>query len=192
MSRQLFSFPQHTLSPLAPASDSNSVSSAPWSRTNSTNRSASTGASAPPIPLSLSLSLWLLTLIISRPLSVDSERAQPLHRKKLGLLEKHADYVKRARDFHSKEKRIQTLKEKAAFRNKDEFYHSMVNKKTKNGVHIQSRGNEPLPVDLVKVLKSQDAGYVRTLLTMERSVRPLLYSSRDRSAHDPRARHTEG
>ncbi|GAA6062562.1 hypothetical protein JCM10212_004875 [Sporobolomyces blumeae] len=97
------------------------------------------------------------------------ERAQPLHRKKLGLLEKHADYVKRARDFHSKEKRIQTLKEKAAMRNKDEFYHAMVNKKTKNGVHIQSRGNEPLPVDLVKVLKNQDAGYIRSQLTMEQN-----------------------
>ncbi|GAA6004959.1 hypothetical protein JCM11491_002290 [Sporobolomyces phaffii] len=97
------------------------------------------------------------------------ERSQPLHRKKLGLLEKHSDYVKRARDFHSKEKRIQKLKEKAAFRNKDEFYHSMVNQKTKNGVHVQSRGNEPLPVDLVKVLKSQDAGYIRTQLSMEQS-----------------------
>ncbi|GAA5892586.1 rRNA-processing protein UTP11 [Sporobolomyces salmoneus] len=97
------------------------------------------------------------------------ERAQPLHRKKLGLLEKHSDYVKRARDFHSKERRIQKLKEKASMRNKDEFYHSMVNQKTKNGVHIQSRGNEPLPVDLVKVLKSQDSGYIRTQLTMEQS-----------------------
>ncbi|GAA5975264.1 hypothetical protein JCM5350_000214 [Sporobolomyces pararoseus] len=97
------------------------------------------------------------------------ERSQPLHRKKLGLLEKHSDYVKRARDFHSKEKRIQKLKEKASFRNKDEFYHSMVNQKTKNGVHVQSRGNEPLPVDLVKVLKSQDGGYIRTQLAMEQS-----------------------
>ncbi|GAA5835173.1 hypothetical protein JCM5353_003577 [Sporobolomyces roseus] len=97
------------------------------------------------------------------------ERAQPAYRKKLGLLEKHSDYVKRAKDFHSKEKRIQALKEKASFRNKDEFYHSMVNKKTKNGIHIQSRGNEPLPVDLVKVLKNQDGGYIRTQLNMEQA-----------------------
>lgn len=52
----------------------------------------------------------------------------------------------------------------------------MVNQKTKNGVHVQSRGNEPLPVDLVKVLKSQDGGYIRTQLAMEQSVRiNLLY-----------------
>ncbi|GAA5879204.1 hypothetical protein JCM1840_007611 [Sporobolomyces johnsonii] len=97
------------------------------------------------------------------------ERAQPLNRQKLGLLEKHADYVKRARDFHSKEQRIQTLREKASMRNKDEFYFAMIRNKTKGGVHIQSRGNEPLPVDLVKVLKTQDAGYIRTQLAMEQS-----------------------
>ncbi|CEQ42573.1 SPOSA6832_04404, partial [Sporobolomyces salmonicolor] len=97
------------------------------------------------------------------------ERAQPLQRQKLGLLEKHADYVKRARDFHSKEQRIQTLREKASMRNKDEFYFAMIRNKTKGGVHIQSRGNEPLPVDLVKVLKTQDAGYIRTQLAMEQS-----------------------
>ncbi|GAA5822120.1 hypothetical protein JCM3770_000416 [Rhodotorula araucariae] len=95
------------------------------------------------------------------------ERAQPAHRKKLGLLEKHADYVKRARDFHSKEDRIQKLREKAAFRNKDEFYFAMVKAKTKKGVHIQSRGNEPLPTDLVKVLKTQDATYIRMQTKME-------------------------
>lgn len=68
---------------------------------------------------------------LTRPPCTHSERAQPTHRKKLGLLEKHADYVKRARDFHSKEDRIQKLREKAAMRNKDEFYFGMINSKTK-------------------------------------------------------------
>ena len=58
------------------------------------------------------------------------ERAQPLKRQRLGLLEKHADYVKRARDFHSKEDRIQKLREKAAGRNKDEFYFGMIKSRT--------------------------------------------------------------
>ncbi|GAA6016091.1 hypothetical protein JCM10207_004440 [Rhodosporidiobolus poonsookiae] len=95
------------------------------------------------------------------------ERSQPAHRQKLGLLEKHKDYVKRARDFHSKEDRIQKLREKAAGRNKDEFYFGMIKARTKKGVHIQSRGNEPLPQDLVTVLKSQDAGYIRSQVAME-------------------------
>ncbi|POY73658.1 hypothetical protein BMF94_3193 [Rhodotorula taiwanensis] len=95
------------------------------------------------------------------------ERAQPAHRKKLGHLEKHQDYVKRARDFHSKEDRIQKLREKASFRNKDEFYFGMIKSKTKKGIHVQSRGNEPLPTDLVKALKTQDATYIRMQATME-------------------------
>jgi U3 small nucleolar RNA-associated protein 11 len=42
------------------------------------------------------------------------------------LLEKHQDYVKRARDYHSKQDRLKILKSKAVARNKDEFYFGMV------------------------------------------------------------------
>lgn len=59
------------------------------------------------------------------------ERSQPAHRSKLGVLEKHGDYVKRARDYHSKQDRLNRLKQKAAERNKDEFYFSMTKEKTK-------------------------------------------------------------
>lgn len=58
------------------------------------------------------------------------ERSQLVHRSKLGILEKHADYVKRARDYHSKQDRLTRLKQKAADRNKDEFYFSMTKEKT--------------------------------------------------------------
>ena len=58
------------------------------------------------------------------------ERSQPANRQRLGLLEKHSDYVKRAKDYHSKEDRIKKLREKAAARNKDEFYFGMVRSKT--------------------------------------------------------------
>ena len=59
------------------------------------------------------------------------ERSQLAHRAKLGILEKHADYVKRARDYHSKQDRLTRLKQKAAERNKDEFYFSMTKEKTR-------------------------------------------------------------
>ncbi|KAG6817733.1 hypothetical protein H0H87_004524 [Tephrocybe sp. NHM501043] len=91
------------------------------------------------------------------------ERSQLAHRSKLGILEKHADYVKRARDYHSKQDRLTRLKQKASEKNKDEFYFSMRNEKTKNGVHIKDRGNTALPTDVVKVLKTQDENYVRTM-----------------------------
>ena len=31
------------------------------------------------------------------------------------------------------------------------------------GVHIQDRGNVAMPVDMVKILKTQDENYVRTM-----------------------------
>jgi len=59
------------------------------------------------------------------------ERAQLTGRSRLGLLEKKKDYVQRAKDYHSKQERIHRLQEKAAMRNKDEFYFSMINSRTK-------------------------------------------------------------
>ncbi|KAK2461587.1 hypothetical protein APHAL10511_006050 [Amanita phalloides] len=91
------------------------------------------------------------------------ERSQLAHRLKYGILEKHSDYVKRSRDYHSKQDRLVRLRQKAAERNKDEFYFAMVNEKTKGGVHVKDRGNVALPIDIVKVLKTQDENYVRTM-----------------------------
>ena len=59
------------------------------------------------------------------------ERGQLKHREKLGFLEKHKDYVLRARDYHSKQDRLTRLRQKAAKRNKDEFYFSMNREKTR-------------------------------------------------------------
>ena len=98
------------------------------------------------------------------------ERAQPLYRQRFGLLEKHKDYVHRARDYKSKQDRIRKLREKAAFRNKDEFYWGMVKGKTKNGIATADRGNEALSMDLVKVLKTQDVGYVRVQIAKDEKV----------------------
>lgn len=61
------------------------------------------------------------------------ERGQLVGRQRLGLLEKHKDYVLRARDYHSKEDRIKTLRQKAATRNKDEFYFGMLRSRTEVG-----------------------------------------------------------
>ncbi|KAF7793402.1 hypothetical protein EIP86_004514 [Pleurotus ostreatoroseus] len=93
------------------------------------------------------------------------ERSQLAHRSRLGILEKHKDYVLRARDYHSKQDRLTRLRQKAADRNKDEFYFGMTGQRTVGGVHVQDRGNESLPVDIVKVLKSQDENYIRTKRT---------------------------
>ena len=58
------------------------------------------------------------------------ERSQLSHRQRFGILEKHKDYVLRAQDYHSKQDRIKRLRQKAADRNKDEFYFGMSRQRT--------------------------------------------------------------
>lgn len=101
------------------------------------------------------------------------ERAQPADRQRLGLLEKHKDYSLRARDFNKKKQQLKNLKAKAETRNEDEFYHGMLSRsgpsswaskgKRWNGKVDGDRGNEALPVDVVRLMKTQDMGYLRTV-----------------------------
>ena len=59
------------------------------------------------------------------------ERSQLANRTRYGFLEKHKDYILRARDYHSKQDRLIRLRQKASGRNKDEFYFGMNKEKTK-------------------------------------------------------------
>jgi U3 small nucleolar RNA-associated protein 11 len=96
------------------------------------------------------------------------ERAQPLERRRWGLLEKKKDYQLRAQDFHRKEAHLKLLRKKASERNPDEYYHGMVSHKTdKKGILISDRGNEVLSNGAAKLLKTQDSRYVRTLTSTE-------------------------
>ncbi|KAK7550970.1 U3 snoRNP-associated protein-like protein Utp11 [Phyllosticta citricarpa] len=101
------------------------------------------------------------------------ERAQPLERQKWGLLEKNKDYKLRAKDHKEKKKRLKILRQKAVDRNPDEFSFGMlssgINKAT--GTKKGDRGNEALSNDVVKLLKTQDAGYIRTMLQKVRKER---------------------
>ncbi|KAI1029026.1 hypothetical protein LB505_009258 [Fusarium chuoi] len=101
------------------------------------------------------------------------ERAQPLERRRLGLLEKHKDYSLRAKDFNKKKAQLKNLKDKAAERNEDEFYFGMMSRKGP-GSRIQDgkrwsgmvegdRGNKAMDVETVRLLKTQDIGYIRTM-----------------------------
>jgi len=87
------------------------------------------------------------------------ERAQPAHRKKLGLLEKHKDYVERAKHYHKKKDYMNVLKKKAAERNPDEFYFKMNSSEVSKGVH-RDLDSGSLDTETVKLLKTQDLGYL--------------------------------
>ncbi|KAL1836717.1 hypothetical protein VTJ49DRAFT_4743 [Mycothermus thermophilus] len=101
------------------------------------------------------------------------ERAQPLERQRLGLLEKKKDYQKRARDYAKKQQVLKSLRQKAADRNEDEFYFGMLSRKgpgsavtrgkSFTGTVDADRGNRAMDVDTVRLLKTQDLGYVRTM-----------------------------
>ncbi|KAI8054328.1 small-subunit processome [Syncephalis plumigaleata] len=88
------------------------------------------------------------------------ERGQLASRERLGLLEKHKDYVLRAKDHHFKEKRLTALKQKAFFKNPDEFYFKMINAQTKNGVHVLDNRSKQLPEEMQKLIKSQNLNYI--------------------------------
>ncbi|KAI8969840.1 small-subunit processome [Pilobolus umbonatus] len=88
------------------------------------------------------------------------ERGQLGGRERLGLLEKKKDYLLRAKDYHTKQNKLKAMREKALFRNPDEFYFKMINTQTQKGVHIAKR-NEELPDDMVQLMKSQDKQYIK-------------------------------
>jgi U3 small nucleolar RNA-associated protein 11 len=101
------------------------------------------------------------------------ERAQPLERERLGLLEKKKDYQKRAKDYSKKKAVLKSLRQKAADRNEDEFYFGMMSRKGPGasitrgkaftGKVDGDRGNKAMDVDTVRLLKTQDLGYIRTM-----------------------------
>lgn len=95
------------------------------------------------------------------------ERGQVEGRKHLGLLEKHKDYLVRAKDFHRKERTIKTLKKKALEKNPDEFYFQMIKSKTKEGVHIKEREHKNYSNDQIKLLKTQDLNYINLKRSVE-------------------------
>ncbi|KZF22024.1 hypothetical protein L228DRAFT_283218 [Xylona heveae TC161] len=103
------------------------------------------------------------------------ERAQPLEREKWGLLEKHKDYSLRAKDFNAKKARLRVLRQKAAERNPDEFAFGMMRSRTNAaGQKITDRGNKALSQEVVQLLKTQDAGYLRTMAQKARKERMSL------------------
>lgn len=90
---------------------------------------------------------------------VHLERAQPSTRKHRGLLEKHKDYVKRARSYNKKQDTLKKLHEKAYFKNPDEFNFKMNSSKMVDG-QLKKKEKPQLSNDEQRLLESQDARYV--------------------------------
>jgi len=97
---------------------------------------------------------------------VHLERHQPAERKRFGFLEKHKDYVKRAKDFHRKEEVIKKLHRKAFFKNEDEFAFGMISHKRNKVGELEAKKH--LSNDELRLLDSQDARYVGMREVMDR------------------------
>lgn len=120
--------------------------------------------SAGPVRRAANMRAWLAG---GRGLGVDE-----IQRAGLGLLEKGKDWKLRRDDFHFKEKRLKALSEKARNRNPDEFYFAMTNAKTKKGVHVAKRAESKIyTADEMKLMSTQDLGYMNMRLGQERHVR---------------------
>lgn len=73
------------------------------------------------------------------------------------------DYSLRAKDYNAKQAKLQRLREKARDRNPDEFAYGMLSASSaQQGKHGVREGTS-LSQDTVKLLKTQDAGYLRTV-----------------------------
>lgn len=89
------------------------------------------------------------------------------------MLTRPQDYSERAKDYNKKKKTLKSLRQKATERNEDEFYFGMMSRKGPgakittgkgwNGKVEGDRGNKSLDVNAVRLLKTQDIGYVRTM-----------------------------
>ncbi|XP_020571139.1 probable U3 small nucleolar RNA-associated protein 11 [Phalaenopsis equestris] len=108
------------------------------------------------------------------PRRAHKERAQPQARKKFGLLEKHKDYVERAKSFHKKEESLRILREKAMSRNPDEFYFKMINSRVFEGVHRPKSQANKYSQDELMLMKTQDIGYVLQKLQSEKKKISML------------------
>ena len=93
-----------------------------------------------------------------------------IRRFTLSRLRTLQDYSLRAKDYNEKKKRLKILREKAAERNPDEFHFGMMSSRQK----LTDRGNKSLSMDAVKLLKTQDAGYLRAIAQQTRKARERL------------------
>lgn len=97
------------------------------------------------------------------------ERSQIQSRAKWGLLEKHKDYSLRAKDYNTKKQKLNILSQKSKERHPDEFAFGMLKAESSaQGKHGRGGNVGRLSVDAVRLLKTQDAGYLRTAAARNR------------------------
>merc|ERR1712137_221679 len=67
------------------------------------------------------------------------ERDQPENRRNFGHLEKHSDYLKRTKVLKKKSDAVKSAMSAALLKNKDEFYHAMINHKNQKSMTMKEK-----------------------------------------------------
>eukprot|EP00210_Caulerpa_lentillifera_P001508 g1446.t1 len=93
------------------------------------------------------------------------ERSQPASRRDFGLLEKHKDYIERAKVYHEHQAKLENLQREAEERNPNEFYFSMEHERTRGGIPINVE--KELSLDEEVQLKSKDLNFVNMRIQQE-------------------------
>ena len=117
------------------------------------------------------------------------ERSQPAHRKTFGLLEKHKDYVVRAKDFNKKKRIVKQLRTIADEKNPDEYYRGMIKSSIVEGKHTTVRDNS-LSAEALKLMKTQDANYLQVKLQAEKQKIAKLQNVLHDTRHEKINTHT--
>lgn len=112
------------------------------------------------------------------------ERSQPEARRKLGFLEKHKDYVERARNARMKRDQLKKLKRMAQNRNPDEFQFGMEHTHVDEETGLRRRdslrgvkGSNKYSADEIKAMQTEDLAYLTMRQTMDLRKAERLRSS---------------
>jgi U3 small nucleolar RNA-associated protein 11 len=121
------------------------------------------------------------------------ERPQLKARRKLGRLEKHKDYVLRAKDYREKRKKLLRLKRLATERNPDEFNFGMektrVDAKTGKNTSAVPSGRQ-YTADEMRLMQQEDVAYLNMRRTVDLRRVEKLRSVLHALDATPRAVHT--
>lgn len=80
----------------------------------------------------------------------------------------------RSKNHNENKRRLKILRQKAAERNPDEFSYGMLSSQSRKGRKLADRQNPVLSQEVVKLLKTQDVGYVTTMLQKTKRARARL------------------
>ncbi|EDV24586.1 putative U3 small nucleolar RNA-associated protein 11 [Trichoplax sp. H2] len=105
---------------------------------------------------------------------IHRERDQPSERRKFGHLEKHKDYLLRARNYQKKKEQLKKLQIQARDKNPDEFHFGMINDRVIGGKHVIAKDNNKQ-----RPFKYRKAQVVEMRRIKTRELRAILLESAD-------------